>query len=536
MRRPSQSLITFFILAIILLLINFQFRAKKTELTVPGTLNTYAMGNTEDYHQYMYILKRGTEGYFLYHNAYSEEDIPDVFLQPFYHVAGFLLGPTGMSVYDIYFTLHIFSLLFLLSAIYLLIQKTIPWEHTRTLALILFISSTGFWSVASFFPLEITRLYLPDFNFDLLIKYIVMQPHHDVATGLYIFAILALSQSVYTLRHIVVGGIAAALLGIIHPYIQIFLFFTLIVEHIARIILMKRAYWASFFRYLLPIVLALPTAGITYYVFVHILQFEIGLKGVITYLPRQQTFYEYVISLGPLLFLSIVSLLCIKKIMISPLLRLVFIWAYLPLFLFFLPDYHLPINTWRLFQTYQHISLAILCAYAIGSLVRHFTKIRILIPLLGILFFLYGSIVFIYSYRTATRPNDYLVWTVDVPIVLLSVFSYIHMHSAPDSVVLAGGQVSNLAPVFTHNKVIIGHNGDNRNFLVKQQEISQFLMGMVPPETVRQFLEKYNVSYIIFGIDAPFFHNTPYAELPFLKEVYVEPKTQFSVVQVLADK
>lgn len=536
MRRYHFSLIVFALLTILLLFLNFRFRIDKSIRSIPETLNTYAVGNIEDYHQYMYILKRGSQGHFLYHNAYSEEQIPDVLLQPFYHIAGYILGKLNISVYDMYFTLHIFALIALLSTIYMLIQKTITKEWSRILAMLFFISATGFYTITTLNPVTMVKHYLPDFNFDLFVKYHVMQPHHDIATALFIIALLALSQQIYTSKHILIGGIAAALLGFIHPYIQLFLFFILIIEHLFRIVLMKREYWASFFKYILPILIAIPTAGITYYVLVYVLRFEIGIKGIITHLPRQQTFYEYSISLGPILFTSLISFCFIRSIVKVPLLRLIFIWAYLPLLLFFLPDYNLPINTWRLFQTYQHIPLAILTAYGLRHTVRQFQKLYIPILLCSICIVVYGTGIYIYSYAQSIKPDYRLNWNVDVPNVLLDVFSYIHTHSAPDDVVLAGGVASNLVPEFTHNRVIIGHNGDNRNFLYKLSEINMFLSQTYPLDEVESMLDRYHVSYILFGIDAPYFKDTKYATVPYLKEVFVEPKTGFSVVSVLRDK
>lgn len=536
MRRRSYSLIVFLILAAVLLVLNLLHRTTRTTLTVPGTLNTYAMGNTEDYHQYMYIIKRGMEGHILYHNAYSEENIPDVLLQPFYHITGILSAPFDISPYDVYFLLHLISLIVLLSCIYRLICHILKTETGRSVAFVLFVSATGIWTLASLHPFAAVRQYLPDYNFDLFMKYHVMQPHHDIATALYIIAIMALSERVYTWRRILVGGLAAAVLGFIHPYIQLFLFFTLIVEHIGRLLLMKREYWKEAFRYVAPIIIAIPTAAITYYTLVYVLQFEIGLKGIVTHLPRQQTFWSYAISLGPLLFTSLFCVFHIKKIIEAPILRCIAIWAYLPLILFFLPDYQIPINTWRLFQTYQHIPMAILTAYTLVSWAKSWPILARSAPLITLCFFLYGGGIYVQAYQEAIRPPDRLVWTVDVPHVVISLFDYLKGSSKPDSVVLGGGQLSNLVPEFTHNRVIIGHNGDNRNFLFKQGEINNFLMGNTPESDVRDFLSRYGVAYIVFGIDAPFFHNTPYASLSFLNEVYVEPKTGFSVVQVLSDK
>ncbi len=519
-----------------LLVSNLIFRAIRPDRNVANTLATYAVGNTEDYHQYMYIIKRGIAGNILYHNAYSEEKIPDVFIQPFYHVAGFLFGKLGMDAYTIYFVLHLLSLTFLFCTIYIAIQKAITSEQGQIVALLLFASATGFWNVISTNPIILGRLYLPDFNFDLTLKYHVMQPHHDVATALFIIALIALSETIYTKKHILIGGISAAILGLIHPYIQLFLFFVLIADHLFRILLMKKSYLHYVKRYIIPVLIALPTAALTYYIFVYILQFEIGLKGIVTHLPRLQTFHQYATSLGPLLFTSLLSLFFVREVFTKPFLRLLFIWAFLPLLLFFLPDYNIPINTWRLFQTYQHIPLAILSAYSLMRIVKKYSKLSILIPGIAGVFFFYGSLMYVYGYQEAVRPKYRLAWNVTIPNVLLDLFSYLQQYSPDHSVVIGGAILSNLVPEFTHNHVVIGHNGDNRNFFGKLAEIAQFLSGDMHADQVKALLKKYHASYIVFGIDAPFFNDTVYKDYPFLKEVFVEPISGFSVVQVLGDK
>ncbi len=536
MRRPSASLVVFCIISVSILVANFWFRTIKTNQTRPFTLNSYAVGNIDDYHQYMYIIKRGMQGHVLYHNAYSEETIPDVFIQPFYHMAGFLFGMIHMSVYDIYFILHLIGFIALFFTIFILIQATIPSETGRVSALLLFISATGFWNISSFSPLTFVRRYLPDFNFDLFIKYHVMQPHHDVAIALFILSIFYLSQTIYTKKNIVIGGISAALLGLIHPYIQLFLFFVLIVDHLMRLLLLKKEYVQQLKYYIAPILIAVPTSILTYYIFVHVLQFEIGLKGIVTYLARNQTFNQYILSIGPLVFVSLLSLVCIPQIVHSGLLRLLSIWAYLPFMLFFLPDYHIPINTWRLFQTYQHIPLAILCAYALVYIGRKIPKMTLALPIVTVLACCYGFPMYAYGFYEAAKPSNKLIWTVEIPLVLIKVCTFLNDTTKPDSVVLAGPQMSNLIPEFSHNRVIIGHNGDNRNFITKYIEIVSFLKGQIPVDAVKPFLERYHVSYIVFGIDAPFFKNSPYATLPFLKEVFVEPVSGFSVVAVQTDK
>lgn len=202
----------------------------------------------------------------------------------------------------------------------------------------------------------------------------------------------------------------------------------------------------------------------------------------------------------------------------------------------FLPDYHIPINTWRLFQTYQHIPLAILGAYSFVRVSKKIPKFGLILPILAVAALCYGLPMYAYGLYESTRPVARLIWTVDIPLVLIKLCTFLNTTSKPDSIVLAGPQMSNLLPEFSHNRVIIGHNGDNRNFITKYIEIVSFLKGQVPVDAVKPFLERYHVSYIVFGIDAPLFKNTPYATLPFLKEVFVEPVSGFSVVAVQSDK
>ncbi len=521
---------------VVIVSLNLMFRYHQYARNVAQTLSTYAIGNSEDYHQYMYILKRGAQGHFLYHNAYSEEDIPDVFLQPFYHSAGFLLGKTGMSVYTMYFVLHIASLCVLLLAIYALIYQSISSTIGRIFALMLTLTATGFWTVSSDNMLQVIKQYLPDYNFDLIMKYHVMQPHHDIATALFILALLLLGAQEYTLKKSILVGICGAALGLIHPFIQYFLYMVVIIEFIFKTIRQKNISRDSLKKYVLPLIISLPTTALTYYILVYILRFEIGTKGIISYLPRVQSISDYILSLGPLLFLSLTIIPFFKKLFAISYVRLLIIWSYVPILLFFLPDIGIPMNTWRLFQTYQHIPLAILSALGVIYIVKRAPKVKIFIPIIGVVSLLYGSVIYAYGYKEATKPDPQLIWSKDVPYVVIHLLSYIDTHSPVDSVVLAGGVLSNIIPEFTHNRVIIGHNGNNRNFLTKLKEVGWFLSGGTPPEMVREFLDRYHVRFIVFGLDAPPFRDTPYTALPFLKEVYVDPVSGFSVVAVTGEK
>ena len=508
----------FLALSVCVFALNITYRLEAQSKTPSDAFNTFAMGNFEDYHQYMMIIKLGTEGKLLYHNAYSEESIPDVLLQPFYTVIGIISRPFHLSLYDIYFYARLSSLGILFFSVYLLIIAVFQKTITRSLATVVYFSTTGLWTVLSQQPFIIQKQPLGYANFDIYLKYLVIPPHHNIAIALLIF-IMLLASKPFNSKSTVLMMILTVLLFIIHPYIAYMLLLSFYVHAGIQIIRTKTFHTVETKQAVAITISALPMIGYYIYLYSQVLRMSIGSAGILTYLPRAETFVGYIHSLGPAFFLAL-PVLVLPNSYKQPHIRLLLIWAFLPILLFFLPDLHVPFNTWRLFQIYQHIPLSLLAVYSVVLFIGkkpYYLAVAIVVSVASLL---YGGTSLIWTYSDVFADPKYFSMNRYIPDREIAIYNYLNSKTPEHSVVIAGTYVSNVIPSFTHNHVVIGHNGDNRNFIEKQKDIGQFLGQNIPGEKLYDFLKKYNASYIIFGVDAPKFADTIYATLPFLKEVY----------------
>lgn len=529
MKRISPFTVLFIILSAGVIACNILYRQAETAKTPPGTLNTHAIGNFDDYHQYMMIIKTGRQGKLLYHSAFSEENIPDVFLQPFYTLSGYLSRPFDVSLYDIYFRLHLLSLVILYISVYKAVRKLFSGTAGRILAVLFFFSSTGWWFPVSFHPFGIAKHFLPYANFDIFLKFLVIPPHHNIAIACFIGILLSFAGKQNMKTRTVAAGLFI-IMSSIHPYIMYISWIILATHTVLSCVRKKALHTPESAAFVFITALSLPGIAFTVYTHAFVLRWDIGNAGILSYLPRAETFAAYIQALGPMLVLAM-PVLFRRLSYGNPLIRLLILWAFLPVALFFLPDLHIPFNTWRLFQIYQQIPLSLLAAYSVSVLFRRTSAYPVIAVIIGGISLMYGGISLLWTDSGYTNAPPILVINRYVPLSVVDLFSFLRSHTPDHSVVIAGGVVSNLLPSFTHNHVVIGHNGDNRNFLAKQKEIGEFLGNKIPQAQVRALLSRYHASYIVFGIDAPAFSETPYASLPYLKEIY--SANGMSVVEVL---
>ena len=497
----------------------------------PDLLPTHALGNTNDYHQYIYLLKLGREGHILYHNAYSEETIPDVLLQPLYTVVGFISRPFPISLYALYFIFQTVSLLFLFSCIFLLITKTFRRQSSRIFAAVLYFTATGVWYITSFSPLTMHPFSLVEYDFDLFLKYHVIPPHHNIAIALIILIFLSLTGG--KKQSLIAAGVMAFLLGLIHPYILAMLLLMLCANAVVETVIERKIWNRAASDFMFILVSSLPTIAYNYILYRFILRFTTAVDGVISFLPRTISWSSYVEAMGPVFWTAIPSVFLFSQLKKYSLTRTLFLWGFLPILFFFFPDFHLPFAVWRLFQIYQHIPLAMLTALWIVQLIQikpiRMTVIVILIATATV----YGFLCYSARFKEVTAPGGLSAhFNYFVPGELIHVYRFLDTHTPADSVVVASEMVSSMIPSLTHNRVIIGHIGNNRDYNLKVWEVGNVLGGTLSGDVLKSYLSKRNVSYIIFGFDAPTLTETSYRTLPFLRVVYGDP-SGISVVAVI---
>lgn len=494
---------------------------------------TYAMGHAGDYHQYIAFLKYGREGHMLYHNAWSEEDIPDLLLQPIYPIFGLITKPLGLSLFTTYFVFQMLSIGLLFGSVYTLIRSIFKKRAPAILAAVAFFFATGFWFLESLHPLTLSAIPIGADTFDPYLKYLTIPPHHHIAIALFVFAIVSITHN--SKKTPIITAILVAAMGLIHPYIQ--LVALMVITGNTAITSIRERTWdhTSARTWLCTILFSLP--GIIYYIYVYaviLTGFSVATEGIFSPVTSFYPIHLYFLSLGPLLLLS-VGIFPIRRLWTSTYVVPLALWAYGPIVLFALAPLHLPINQWRLFQSFQQIPLALLAAISITEIVRTTKIYRQAIAITCILLAAYGSLAYLYQYQLQTTQSISRYINLFTPEHMLRMYEYLNANTPADSVVLAGEFTSNMIPEHTHNRVIIGHNGNNRNYNQKKQELYVFLSGNMPISEVPAFLDKYHVSYIVFGGDAPIYAQTPYTTLPYLHEVYTE-NGSISVVEVRLKK
>jgi len=384
----------------------------------------------------------------------------------------------------------------------------------------------------SFAPFQIKRYDLADYNFDLFSKFHVIAPHHNIAIALVILVFIVLTS---TKHHAgIVAGLLSLLLGLIHPYIQLMMFLMLFANALIQTILERKLLTRAFRDFFIIIVISSPL--IVYYLYLTnvILHFTVATDGILTFLPRTISFLSYLQALGPLFIFALPSLVFFIYSKPYSIIRFLLLWAFLPILLFFFPDFHLPFAVWRLSQIYQHIPLAILGAYWVYILIRNKRFALSLMILVGGITLLYGFTAYNYVFQASADTHDAggYIFTYYVPTPVIHAFTYLDRETPRDSVVLASQMVSSMIPSFTHNRVIIGHNGNNRDYYQKLAEANMFFTGTMSYDDAHAYLLKRHVSYIIFGLDMPGFTAMSYANMGFLKLVYGNPY-DISVVKVL---
>jgi hypothetical protein len=323
-------------------------------------------------------------------------------------------------------------------------------------------------------------------------------------------------------------------MGLIHPYIQ--LIALVVVTGNALIVSLREKTWnhIAMRTWVSTMLCSLP--GIIYYIytFTKILRFSVATEGIFSPVASFIPIHKYFLSLGPLLLLS-VGIFPIKRLWKSPYLVPLALWGYAPILLFALAPLQLPINQWRLFQSFQQIPLAFLAAISIYEIARSTRIYYLIIGLTCLVLAAYGSVAYGTQYQLQTKQSISRFINLFTPNYILRAYDYLEANTPVDSVVLAGEFTSNMIPEHTHNRVIIGHSGNNRNYEQKKKEVYVFLSGNMPFDQVPAFLRKYHVSYIVFGGDAPTYAQSPYAGLPYLHEVYND-NNYISVIEVRLEK
>jgi hypothetical protein len=487
----------------------------------PNTTYTYVAGHAADYYAYAYMIRRGREGHLMYHTAYSDEKTPDALNHPFYHGIGFLSRPFPIGPFGVFFIARIFSMVFFFLGVYLVIQRAVARDSTRTLAGVLSLTATAIYSTDA--GGVHTRINWIDY-FDIFNKYQRIPPHHYMAFACFAGILFILTSRHISRRAVYVSLGLAVAIGLLQPYI---LFFMVLLLGLVGCVVTKE-------KKLLCLLMSISLVMLVWTSYVQrvVLQAPFAATEIFFGLARAVPPLDYLLSLGPLVlaaFWVVLSGVFRKNLMIRYLLA----WAVVPFGLYCLPTIGNLTSEYRLFQTYQHIPLGILSALFIEYITSRLPRrvIGIIMGVVGLMSLVYGGWYYVAIAKANITQSYVSYFNLYMPNYLTQVFLYLKDKTPPDSIVLATPVVSSMVPAFSDNKVIIGHESTTRNFNQKKQDASVFFSGSLSLADMETYLLTNHIAYIIFGIDAPTFIQTGYAVSSHLQEVYRDGS--ISVVAVI---
>lgn len=527
-QRNKNVLLIFFVFAVAILSHCIPFVLLEQQIpreSLTGFLNSYQ----PDFFQYVAIIRMGKEeGKLLFVNPYSEENFAPMVLQPLYTVSGLLSKPTNITPFQVYFALRLISLLSYVAGALLLIFAITPKFRIRALSSLFFLSATAIWSVVH----DSGGMYLLDpqtftKNFNALFRLLLLPPHHVLAISLALFLAALFIKSKKDPRIIILFFFGGLGLSLLHPYITIIFLIILsssfvITTLVTRTISLRHLiFLGGLFSGVVPIL------GYDYYMYNYVWHQPSFMGGA-----RTIELFTVIKSVG---FVALPAFFSVfnKKLWKTQSFWILWMWALCPLVLYFSPKV-IPISgNYRFFQISPHIAWGILAALGVDQIIkmRYIGKwlgIAITVSIVGYMLPMYP----VQIPYAVSRANPEYYWHF-IYTVSNGVFGFLKT-TKPGSVVLAGETVSAMIPAMTKNRVIVGHNGNANNYDEKLGEIRRFYYGLIPVTQVPDFLRRYRVSYIIYGIDSSAFHETPYAKEPYLKEVYSDGGV--SVVQVLHEE
>lgn len=387
----------------------------------------------------------------------------------------------------------------------------------------LLVFSTSFWWI-KLAPngVELVRPTAYTNHFNIILKYAMVYPHHFLAVSLLILVFFVISSTTHAFIQRAVSVLLAFAIGFIHPYIALY---TIIMVAIYTV-------WEHFrSTSILPNLLSrtLPfgliiSAILLYYRYLllyHWQSFQ-ALPGTLVWARPVISLWEYIVAAGPIAFLAVPAL-ALRETYSTPLRRLVFLWAVVPVILYTLGYVGLPVSGMRLVQLFWQIPFALLATVTLARLSSRFGRTGLLLSIgtVGVLV-VYSIPPYIAVFDGVTIPESTTYSAYSLYREAAPVFSVLKT-TPSGSVVLAGELLSVMIPTETSNRLVIGHEGTNPNYLQKRTEVGLFFSGTLSETAAKDILDKYNVSYIVFGLDSPSIEFTQYATYSYLRVLKVAP-------------
>ncbi|MDO8451691.1 MAG: hypothetical protein Q7S76_02370 [bacterium] len=503
--------------------------------TPPSSTYTLGGGFLFDYYQYVSWVKSGIMGNLLLVNRYTEEPHPAAVFNPWFLIAGFMSRPFSLSPFTAYFLFRLTSAIFFITLVFQLVCAVFPKWPQRLLSTVLLITSGSWWWIVNANgtrtlrePIEWSR------NFNVVEKFL-LAPHHYIALGGLVWILIHVLTRPLTLTRMALSLLIITASAFANPYIVALFDVFFLITGIIALLIRKNDRRRVMSAMALFILFSLPAIG--YHAYLSYTQYPWTQMFKMTreFNPGV-TIIEYILALGPIVIPSLVAI----PLGVFTNTRMLFlvVWAFTPIFLFFLSTSVLPMNHQRVFQSYQYIPLSLLAAFTIERLAVSLRRIgpnayKLTLGAFCLTSMIYSSYPIMASIKRLKeeiKPNYYNAY---VPNPAIHAFAFLDTETDVNSVVLSGEYVSSMIPAFTQNRVILGRGDASLSYLDKREQTFAFVDGRMNEEDARRFLKMYGISHIVFGIDTLEFEGLPNRSFPFLEIVFHEERV--TVVRVITE-
>jgi hypothetical protein len=499
-------------------------------LAPPNTSLSLSFSHQGDYYQLLHYIYSGMHGYLLYDVPYIELAVQPMILVPIYFVAGWLFSPVIHSHIAIMLLLRIVTTVCYFFCFLFLVKKLFSSFIFRFMSVILMVSFTSFWtkSADAYGAIFLLPILGRD-GFSVFSKF-QLPPHHYVAIIAMMVSLFLLAEKPWTKKRMLLLVITTCTVGFMYTYHLTLLVVIAGSNGILEGITTRN--WKKGIYIMLPVLIP-ATVIYAYYSSITAAAFpwtKVSILSLFLIQIHPNEIKLYILALGPIFILSSLFLIPLFSKKTNRLLQLLFLWAILPLFEIIFPN---TLEFLRPYNTHQYIPLSLLTTAGFSHLVSKHKFFLTLAPVIIIASILYAVPPYIAVFQRKEAVDPTIDFQTYIPNNLLKTFSYMEKNILTHTYVLAGPNVGMMIPAFTQDRVIVGQS-DSIEYYVERKNAVQMVfyyysMGM-DSVGLKQFLQKYHISYILFGTDAPSYRGNE-TIYPFLKETHREGG--ISLVKVL---
>lgn len=473
-----------------------------------------------DLMQYVWMIKSGQEGRLLFHNQYSEQYFPPMLLQPHYNILGLLTAPFRISPFHVYtiarFVAFSLLILFVVYSFFTLIKNFFKY-----IGLLFWITSTSAYYLISNDITKAVDVETYSNWFNVIKKFIHIPPHHYIASLMIILLWIRLPKLSLTIFSLAATFASFFLLSFLHPYIVMFLIYFFIFTTVSAAMFNRKKTPILLSHCVTALIAAAPSIVYNRYLLTFVWQnASTASADTIFWSPPAVSLPNYLLALGPLFIPFFISLV-IPSHWKNLQTRFLIVWGLLPIGLYYMPNVGIPTGGIRVFQTYQHIPLALLSAYTLSKITIIPTLLRNTLVMLFTMFCMVFAVPpFLTNLLEYSSPNIHYSNTARLIVTMAPIYNYLKTKTEYRSVILASEALSTTIPAISHNKVILGHDGNTTHYNEKKHQIGLFYNNYLSNEEVYNLLVSLKVDYIVWGYDVMSFNDSKYNTLPYFQKVF----------------